>query len=117
MEIQVQLFIVNVQGSEMYVHQRTIRMQCFPLYSILKAIGNPRVDLFSLDIEGAEFQVLQTIPWDKVDIRVILVEVAHLGKVFEGNLKDFEDFLAAKGYKFYQSIEVDNLYVKNDFVA
>jgi hypothetical protein len=29
------------------------------------ALGNPTVDLFSLDIEGAEYPVLQTIPWDK----------------------------------------------------
>ena len=27
-------------------------VQCFPLYSILLAIGNPVIDLFSLDIEG-----------------------------------------------------------------
>ena len=25
---------------------------------------------FSLDVEGAEFAILQTIPWDKVDIQV-----------------------------------------------
>jgi hypothetical protein len=34
-----------------------------------------RVDFFSLDIEGAEMGVLRTIPWDKVDIEVFLVEV------------------------------------------
>ena len=27
-------------------------VRCFPLYSILLAIGNPTIDLFSLDIEG-----------------------------------------------------------------
>jgi hypothetical protein len=27
-------------------------VKCFPLYSILLAIGNPTIDLFSLDIEG-----------------------------------------------------------------
>ena len=36
---------------------RKIKVQCFPLYSVLRAIGNPRVDYFSLDIEGLEFQV------------------------------------------------------------
>ena len=36
---------------------RTIKVQCFPIYSVLKAIGNPRIDYFSLDIEGAELQV------------------------------------------------------------
>jgi hypothetical protein len=46
--------------------RRTIRVQCFPLYSILLALGNPTVDLFSLDIEGAELKVLETIPWSKV---------------------------------------------------
>ncbi len=27
-------------------NQRTIRAQCFPLFSILLAMGNPKVDLF-----------------------------------------------------------------------
>jgi hypothetical protein len=27
-------------------------VKCFPLHSILSAIGNPLIDLFSIDIEG-----------------------------------------------------------------
>ena len=42
-----------------------------PLFSILLALGNPTVHYFSLDLEGAEFAVLKTIPWDKVHIQVI----------------------------------------------
>ena len=38
-----------------------IRVQCFPLYSILLALGNPTVHYFSLDIEGAELAVLKVI--------------------------------------------------------
>ena len=45
------------------------------IYSLLLALGNPTVDFLSLDIEGAEFQVLRTIPWDKVDIRALSVEI------------------------------------------
>ena len=43
--------------------------QCFPLYSLLTAAAGAdiTVNYLSLDIEGAEFLVLQTIPWDKVD--------------------------------------------------
>lgn len=33
------------------------QMQCFPLYSMLLAVGNPTVDYMSLDIEGAEYGV------------------------------------------------------------
>ncbi len=46
------------------------KMQCFPLYSILLAIGKTDVDYFGLDIEGAEYKILKTIPWHKVNIKV-----------------------------------------------
>ncbi|XP_053391647.1 uncharacterized protein LOC128554390 [Mercenaria mercenaria] len=44
-----------------------INVQCFPLYSILLALNQLKVDYFSLDVEGAEEPVLDTIPWDKVE--------------------------------------------------
>ena len=47
-----------------------VNATCLPLYSILLALDNPRVDYFSLDIEGNELEVLKTIPFDKVDIKV-----------------------------------------------
>ena len=50
------------------------KVQCFPLYSILVAIGRTTIDYFSLDVEGFELDVLRTIPWDKVDIKVLSVE-------------------------------------------
>ena len=46
------------------------KKMCLPLYSILLAFGNPPVDYWSLDVEGAELGILKTIPWDKVDIKV-----------------------------------------------
>jgi hypothetical protein len=49
-----------------------LQIQCFPLYSLLLALGNPTVNLFILDVEGAEYMVLKTIPWHKVDIEVSL---------------------------------------------
>ena len=46
------------------------KVTCFPFHSILFSIGNPPIDYFSLDIEGLELDVLKTIPWDKVNIKV-----------------------------------------------
>ena len=46
--------------------------------------GNRTVNYLSLDIEGAELQVLQAIPWAQVDIEVITVETNHAGEVFPG---------------------------------
>ena len=49
---------------------QTTEETCLPLYSILLALGNPSVDYLSLDIEGAEIDVLQSISWSKIDIKV-----------------------------------------------
>merc|ERR1712183_923284 len=64
--------------------RRTIKLQCFPLYSVLKALVNPTVHYLSLDVEGSEFQILKTIPFHEVDIKVINLEINHLGEIFPG---------------------------------
>ena len=38
--------------------------------SLLLALDNPKVNYLSLDIEGAELQVLRSVPWHLVDIEV-----------------------------------------------
>ena len=50
---------------------------CFPFYGILSAAGNPSVDFFSLDVEGAELSILKTIPWSNVDIKVRWVKIKY----------------------------------------
>jgi hypothetical protein len=55
----------EIAGSQIY------RVQCFPLYSILLAMGTTEIDYFSLDVEGSEYKILKTIPWHKVNIKVI----------------------------------------------
>ena len=49
-----------------------INVQCFPLYSILLAVGTTEVDYFSVDVEGSESQVLMSVPWHRVNIKVVL---------------------------------------------
>ena len=38
-------------------HRYSVEQQCFPVYSLLLALNNPTINLFSLDIEGLEYQV------------------------------------------------------------
>ena len=83
----------------------TYDMQCFPLYSLLMAAaGNVTVNYLSLDIEGAELQVLQTLPWDKVDIEVMTVETHHAGKVFPGTIQDIRQYLEEQGYVYVYTL-------------
>ena len=62
--------IVTDDGSKQD-EQVLVNVTCLPLYSILMALDNPTVDYFSLDVEGFELDILKTIPFDKVDIKVL----------------------------------------------
>ena len=88
------------------------QVQCFPLYSVLAALGNPRVDYFSLDVEGAEYPILKTIPWDKVNLNLLGIEVPHLGKVFPGSLIELKSMLSFGGYREIGSAGHDIFFAK-----
>jgi len=101
-------------------------MQCMPLYTLLLAMGNPTVHHFSLDVEGAEFPILKTIPWDKVDIRALSVETYLAGRLYPGDQKDLIAYMEKVGYRHIhwahqktnkdrmQMGTHDDLFVRND---
>lgn len=47
-----------------------VNVQCFPLYTYLLALNVTVIDYFSLDVEGSELNVIKTIPFDKINIKV-----------------------------------------------
>lgn len=82
---------------------------CFPLHTILKAIGQTTVDFFSLDVEGAEPYVLKGIDFEKVDIKVLSIEANHCGH------KAISDILVPAGYKMVKKVKLDDIYVKQSW--
>ena len=66
---------------------------CLSFYSVLLAVGNPVVDYLSLDIEGAELPVLKTIPWDRVDIKVLSIECGQIERC-----NNIDVFMKSVGY-------------------
>jgi len=104
----------GMAGIVMVPNDETYNMQCFPLYSLLMAAGNRTVNYLSLDIEGAEFMVLKTIPWDKVDIEVMTIETNHAGEIFPGTKQEIRDYLADKGYVYAHTVEIDDVFIRRD---
>ncbi|XP_035714231.1 protein Star-like [Folsomia candida] len=78
---------------------RSFEAQCFPLYSILRAINVTTVDYFSLDIEGAELSVLKTIPWEAVLIKTLSIEVRN--KTDE----KLKDYMKSVGFQFVRFLK------------
>ncbi|KAL5016063.1 hypothetical protein ScPMuIL_005652 [Solemya velum] len=71
----------------------SMTLQCFPLHVIMQAINHKTVDLFSLDVEGAEPHVLRGIDFNKVDIKVLVIESKHCGSAV------LKEILEPKGYQ------------------
>ena len=65
------------------------------------------MDYLSLDVEGAELAVLETIPFDRVDIRTLSVEVEH------SDSKKIVQLLVRNGYKVQQRMKTDIIFVKS----
>jgi len=66
--------ITNLQKTEKF-----IEVQVDTLPNIMRANGHSRLDILKLDIEGAEFNVIDSILENNIDIRILCVEF-HLQK-------------------------------------
>ncbi|XP_047738176.1 uncharacterized protein LOC125178464 [Hyalella azteca] len=93
-------------------------VQCFPFYTFLLATNITAIDYFSLDVEGQELNVLKTIPWHQVDIKVISVEYQHV----EGGKAAVNAHMEAVGYVVHEEVTdpsgnpSDVVYVRRDLV-
>ena len=78
------------------------------------ALGNPHIDYFSLDIEGAEFPVLQNLPWDKINMTLLDVEINNAGSMFPGTRKDIQKLLSSHNYPYIMSQQIDDFFYNKD---
>lgn len=86
-----------------------VRTQCFPLASYLFALNVTQVDFLSLDIQGVEEKVLTNFPWDRINIRVMVVELVHQ----DHYNWDFRSFMREKNYTLLGQHHPDFFFVKN----
>jgi FkbM family methyltransferase len=68
-------------------------------------VQNTKIDFLSLDTEGSELKILQTIDFDKFNIDVITVE--------NNDYDDkFFNYITPKGYQFITKLGCDEVYKK-----
>ena len=92
---------VEKNGGEVNI----IKVKSMKLNSILEENNINKVDYLSIDTEGSELSVLQSIDLEKYHVRVISAE--HNG--YNDNVKNY---LVGKGYRFITKICADEIYIK-----
>ena len=78
----------------------------------MRALELPVVDYFSLDVEGSEYQILKTIPFRALNIKLFGIETEHAGKIFDGTEKDIVNILNENGYQYCAKTRLDKFFMK-----
>jgi len=89
------------------------------LSNLMKQLGHSHIDLLKIEIEGAEYKVIDTIVEDQLDIKAILVEFDEIyntnDKGFHFRIKNSCDKLRKAGYVLVHStVALKRLFVKKD---
>ncbi|KAH3753554.1 hypothetical protein DPMN_188194 [Dreissena polymorpha] len=89
-------------------YNKLVTVQCYSLLDVLNVIGTKKVDYFSLDVEGAELYILESIDWNQIDIDVFTIETdQHRGKILS--------FMKDHGYKWLTHLKGDDIFSKHDY--
>jgi FkbM family methyltransferase len=81
-EAHVSHSLVNLQRTDKYIEVKVRRLS-----DIMKENGHDRLDLLKLDIEGAEYRVIDSIIEDGLDIQVLCIEFDEYWNPLDGNYR------------------------------
>ena len=83
---------------------QNVYVPCFSLQTILSAINVKKVDFFSLDVEGGEWDVLKSIDFEKLNIKSFIIEFIRNSK------EELANFLIKKNYTWHLT-DKSNIYM------
>lgn len=104
-ERELNMYSSYPEGHELYSTRETIKMKAVRLQTLFDKYNMTDIDLISIDVEGAEMQVLESIDFNKTNIYCFLIENNY-------GLEKESEFLANKGYKNVFNIQWDSVFVK-----
>ncbi len=89
---------------------KTCSKECITFTKLLDDNNAPNIiDFLSLDTEGSELKILQSLDHDKYTIKYLTVE--HNCHV--DYQKQIQDFLKSKGYEYLETNHWDDIFIKN----
>jgi FkbM family methyltransferase len=77
-------FIAHSLISRPQTAAQAVEVQVRTLPSVMRELGHDHIDLLKLDIEGAEYDVIENLTRAKIDVRQLLVEFHHHDRHTDG---------------------------------
>jgi len=82
---------------------QSIEVPCFNLASIMKKLGHNHIDLLKMDIEGAEYEVLDNIIFSGIKIDQLVVEFHHFFSEYSNyETEKYIEKLEAHNYRLFK---------------
>lgn len=89
---------------------KIMRLPAVRLDTILTHYHISEIDYLSIDTEGNEFEIVQSIDFEKIKIKVISVENNYENE-------EIRTYLIAKGYCFITRLHVDDIFYRPDLIT
>lgn len=90
--------LVNLQKTDEYIVVKVKRLK-----DIMREIGHQKIDLIKIDIEGAEYKVIDSIIEDSIKVKVICIEYDEyfnqLDADYKNRIRDSISKLLSAGYQ------------------
>lgn len=85
-----------------------IKVKTYTVNELTNQFRIYHIDYCSIDVEGSEFEILQAIDFERINIDVLTVENNY-------NDHELRSFMIDKGYRLLTRLGADDLYIKNNF--
>ncbi|MEO8765033.1 MAG: FkbM family methyltransferase [Ginsengibacter sp.] len=95
-------------------YEKVIKVQLLNINTILNEYCKKVPDFISIDVEGLDLAILQSLDFNLYEPKVFIVETLK----YDGNQKEFKnqeiiDFMTAKGYDVYADTHVNTIFFKD----
>lgn len=83
----------SVSAAHLYEGEQYVELPGMTLTSLMDSLGDERIDLLKLDIEGGEYEVLPSLDLTGLGVRILSTQLHHVGGVARasGLIKQLKD--------------------------
>jgi FkbM family methyltransferase len=106
------------QGSQFELLE-TINVPTKTINQVIEQNFKTPIDFITIDVEGLDLEILQSLDFDKYAPIAIVIEVIEFRPYLASGIKntEFEDFLKTKGYVEFAFTGVNSIFVKKEYFS